>query len=193
MCIHWGTSNREINSVSSLSAIVCAVWSGKAYVCYSPLEIVTTLKYSFPSSLLGKGPKMSTAILSRGILCGVLRTQKLKTHLFRTRGLKILSLKPGVGQYLMLLLLPWISSLLSFAFPIHSTTFFQHHCQVFPECSVLIISQLLSNKTFLQVFPWQTYEGISWTVFLTHLTYSLGHSVRDFPGGKSPLWCSPVA
>ena len=31
--------------------------------------------------------------------CGELRTQKLKSHLMRTQRLKVLSLKPGVGQY----------------------------------------------------------------------------------------------
>ena len=31
---------------------------------------------------------------------GELRTQKLKSHLMRTQSLKILPLKPGVGQYI---------------------------------------------------------------------------------------------
>ena len=33
-------------------------------------------------------------------LSGELRTQKLKSHLLRTKSLKFLPLKPGVGQYI---------------------------------------------------------------------------------------------
>ena len=32
--------------------------------------------------------------------CGELRTQKLKSNLMRTQSLKVLPLKPGVGQYI---------------------------------------------------------------------------------------------
>ena len=38
-----------------------------------------------------------TSIVPRS---GELRTQKLKFHLLRTQSLKVLSLKPGVGQYI---------------------------------------------------------------------------------------------
>ena len=56
---------------------------------------------------------------------GVLRTQKLKTHLSRTQSSQILPFEPGVGPYVvMLLLLPGISSLLIPTFPVHSPAFF---------------------------------------------------------------------
>ena len=42
-------------------------------------------------------------LLSCSLCCpavGELRTQKLKSHLVRTQGLRVLPLKPGVGQYI---------------------------------------------------------------------------------------------
>ena len=58
---------------------------------------------------------------------GELRTQKLKSHLFRTQSSIVLPLKPGVGQYIqpyMPRLLPRISSLLISTLPVHSPAFF---------------------------------------------------------------------
>ena len=56
---------------------------------------------------------------------GLLRTQKLKTHLLRTQSSTVLSLKPGVGQYVaMLCLLSGISSLLILTVSAYSPAFF---------------------------------------------------------------------
>ena len=69
----------------------------------SPLSRISGL--SFDSTLLSYLlffclvllPFLSYRFLPRS---GELRTQKLKFHLMRTQSLKVLPLKPGVGQYL---------------------------------------------------------------------------------------------
>ena len=66
---------------------------------------------------------------------GELRMQKFKSHLMRTQSLKVLSLKPGVGQYIAMhaTLTAWDFFLANFySFPVHSTAFFQNLSRVFP-------------------------------------------------------------
>ena len=64
---------------------------------------------------------------------GELRTQKLRSHLLRTQSLEVLPLKPGVGQYIAILLrlLPGISSLLISTLPVHSPSFFSKNLSRF--------------------------------------------------------------
>ena len=65
---------------------------------------------------------------------GELRMQKLKSHLVRTQSLNVLLLKPGVGQYIaiMLRLLPGISFLLISTLLVHSPAFFPKPLPIFP-------------------------------------------------------------
>ena len=57
---------------------------------------------------------------------GELRTQKLNSHLVRTKSLNVLPLKPGVGQHIAIYAtrMPGISSLLISTLPVHSPAFF---------------------------------------------------------------------
>ena len=47
-----------------------------------------------------KSPELSKLLLIFNPRSGELRTQKLKSHLWRKQSLKLLLLKPGVGQYI---------------------------------------------------------------------------------------------
>ena len=69
---------------------------------------------------------------------GELWTRKLKSHLLRTQSLKILPLKPGVGQYIAIhaMLPPGISSLLISTLPVHSPAFFSKTSPEFFLCSL---------------------------------------------------------
>ena len=60
-------------------------------------------------------------------------TQKLKSHLMRTQSLKVLSLKPGVGQYIAMhaTLTAKVSSSLISTDPVHSPAFFPKALQSF--------------------------------------------------------------
>ena len=73
---------------------------------------------------------------------GVLRTQKLKTHLLRTQSSKVLHLKPGIGQNIscMLQLLPGIFSGTNFYRPGAFTCIFflQNLSGVFPVLAVAV-------------------------------------------------------
>ena len=67
--------------------------------------------YDIMKSVL-KGSEAALFVDSRG---GELRTKKLKSQLMRTQSLKVLPLKPGVGQYIAKLI---------FTLPVHSPAFF---------------------------------------------------------------------
>ena len=60
--------------------------------------------------------------------------QKLKSHLVRTQGLKVLPLKPGVGQYIATLVLLTARDffLANFYLQAHSSAFFPIPPETFP-------------------------------------------------------------
>ena len=63
--------------------------------------------------------------------------QKLKSHLIRTQSLKVLPLKPGVGQYTAThATLIARDFLLIFILLVHSPAFFQSLSRVFPVLAV---------------------------------------------------------
>ena len=72
-------------------------------------ELFLAVRRGFGGGFLGA----EEGVWRRNILCcsvtadsdpqtprGMLRTQKLKTRLLRTQSLKVLPLKPGIGQYM---------------------------------------------------------------------------------------------
>ena len=78
---------------------------------------------------------------------GELQRQKLKSHLLRTQSLKVLPLRPGVGQYIAAhatLAARYISLLSSLS--VHSSAFFQNLSQVFPVLAVALACVGLQNK-----------------------------------------------
>ena len=67
---------------------------------------------------------------------GELRTQKLKSHLVRTQSLNVLSVKPGVGQYIAIhATLTARDFFLAYStLPVHSPAFFPKHLPILFLC-----------------------------------------------------------
>ena len=66
-----------------------------------------------------------------------LRTQKLKSHLGRTQSLKVLLLKPGIGQYIVIhATLTARDFFLISTLPVHSPAFFPKPLPIFPVLAV---------------------------------------------------------
>ena len=65
-------------------------------------------------------------LLVKNLAVGSCGRNKIKSHLMRTQSLKVLPLKPGVGQYIAMhaTLTAGISSLLISTLPVHSPAFF---------------------------------------------------------------------
>ena len=82
--------------------------SGKILLSCETRKEDTVLNRLFLCCWLGRRPQLTTICsLERAAIVsltesrsGELRTQKLKSHLLRTQSLKVLPLKPGVGQYI---------------------------------------------------------------------------------------------
>ena len=86
-CCLWLTGRQEIYCFTHSRQVIQKIWGstcfGRFTGTFALIHVRSTWAFSSP-------PPHS----------GELRTRKLKSHLVRTQSLNVLSLKPGVGQYI---------------------------------------------------------------------------------------------
>ena len=87
---------------------------------------------------------MKHFVLHTNSRSGKLRTQKFKFHLMRTQGLKVLPLKPEIGQYIAM-----HARLTARGFFLLISTFRSNHLHFFPKPLPFLTMLAVANTLFL--------------------------------------------